>query len=149
MTWRILAVNALALFVLVAGILYLGRYKQELIHSELEAMAVQAEMYAAALSTSAVSSGDDATNQVKLEVAREMVRRLVGITGARTRLFAVNGNLIADSRNIKSFGAGTIQAEELPAPGDDDFFAEVMRNLTDGLLALFEGDQPLPLYVDP
>ena len=149
LTWRILAVNALALFVLVAGILYLGRYKQELIHSELEAMAVQAEMYAAALSTSAVSSGDDATNQVKLEVAREMVRRLVGITGARTRLFAVNGNLIADSRNIKSFGAGTIQAEELPAPGDDDFFAEVMRNLTDGLLALFEGDQPLPLYVDP
>ncbi|PKR59141.1 histidine kinase [Thalassospira lohafexi] len=149
MTWRILAVNALALFVLVAGILYLGRYKQELIHSELEAMAVQAEMYAAALSTSAVSSGDDATNQVKLEVAREMVRRLVGITGARTRLFAVNGNLIADSRNIKSFGAGTIQAEELPAPGEDDFFAEVMRNLTDGLLALFEGDQPLPLYVDP
>tara|TARA_R110002049_G_scaffold52872_4_gene147514 strand:- start:3460 stop:5112 length:1653 start_codon:yes stop_codon:yes gene_type:complete len=149
LTWRILAVNALALFVLVAGILYLGRYKQELIYSELEAMAVQAEMYAAALSTSAVSSGDDATNQVKLEVAREMVRRLVGITGARTRLFAVNGNLIADSRNIKSFGAGTIQAEELPAPGDDDFFAEVMRNLTDGLLALFEGDQPLPLYVDP
>jgi len=149
LTWRILAVNALALFVLVAGILYLGRYKQELIHSELEAMAVQAEMYAAALSTSAVSSGDDATNQVKLEVAREMVRRLVGITGARTRLFAVNGNLIADSRNIKSFGAGTIQAEELPAPGEDDFFAEVMRNLTDGLLALFEGDQPLPLYVDP
>ena len=149
LTWRILAVNALALFVLVAGILYLGRYKQELIYSELEAMAVQAEMYAAALSTSAVSSGDDATNQVKLEVAREMVRRLVGITGARTRLFAVNGNLIADSRNIKSFGAGTIQAEELPAPGDDDFFAEVMRNLTDGLLALFEGDQPLPLYVEP
>ncbi|WP_412777548.1 stimulus-sensing domain-containing protein [Thalassospira lucentensis] len=149
LTWRILAVNALALFVLVAGILYLGRYKQELIHSELEAMAVQAEMYAAALSTSAVSSGDDATNQVKLEVAREMVRRLVGITGARTRLFAVNGNLIADSRNIKSFGAGTIQAEELPAPGEDDFFAEIMRNLTDGLLALFEGDQPLPLYVDP
>ncbi|MBR9779480.1 MAG: histidine kinase, partial [Rhodospirillales bacterium] len=36
LTWRILAVNALALFVLVAGILYLGRYKQELIHSELE-----------------------------------------------------------------------------------------------------------------
>lgn len=78
---------------LVAGILYLGRYKQELIHSELEAMAVQAEMYAAALSTSAVSSSDDATNRVKIEVAREMVRRLVGITGARTRLFATNGSL--------------------------------------------------------
>ncbi|HAI32232.1 MAG TPA: histidine kinase, partial [Thalassospira sp.] len=116
MTWRILAVNALALFVLVAGILYLGRYKQELIHSELEAMAVQAEMYAAALSTSAVSSSDDATNRVKIEVAREMVRRLVGITGARTRLFATNGSLLADSRNIQSLGAGTIQAEELPAP---------------------------------
>ncbi|MEQ8284513.1 stimulus-sensing domain-containing protein [Thalassospira sp.] len=149
LTWRILAVNALALFVLVAGILYLGRYKQELIHSELEAMAVQAEMYSAALSTSAVSSGDDATNQVKLEVAREMVRRLVGITGARTRLFATNGKLMADSRNIQSFGAGTIQAEELPAPGDEDAFADIMRALTDGLLTLFEGEQPLPLYVDP
>lgn len=149
LTWRILAVNALALFVLVAGILYLGRYKQELIHSELEAMAVQAEMYAAALSTSAVSSGDDATNRVKIEVAREMVRRLVGITGARTRLFATNGSLLADSRNIQSLGAGTIQAEELPAPGEEDAFAEIMRQLTDGILTLFEGEQPLPLYVDP
>jgi two-component system sensor histidine kinase ChvG len=149
LTWRILAVNALALFVLVAGILYLGRYKQELIHSELEAMAVQAEMYAAALSTSAVSSGDDATNRVKIEVAREMVRRLVGITGARTRLFATNGSLLADSRNIQSLGAGTIQAEQLPAPGEEDVFAEIMRQLTDGILTLFEGEQPLPLYVDP
>ncbi|WP_417812926.1 stimulus-sensing domain-containing protein [Thalassospira alkalitolerans] len=149
LTWRILAVNALALFVLVAGILYLGRYKQELIHSELEAMAVQAEMYAAALSTSAVGQGDDATNRVKLEVAREMVRRLVGITGARARLFGANGQLIADSRNIRSFGAGAVQAEELPAPGDDDELAEIMRSLTEGVLSLFEGEQPLPLYIDP
>ncbi|MFH1805991.1 MAG: stimulus-sensing domain-containing protein [Pseudomonadota bacterium] len=149
LTWRILAVNALALFVLVAGILYLGRYKQELIHSELEAMAVQAEMYAAALSTSAVGPGDDATERVKLEVAREMVRRLVGITGARTRLFAANGQLIADSRNIRSFGAGAVQAEDLPPPGEEDRFAEIMRYLTEGLLTLFEGEQPLPLYIDP
>ncbi|MDP2700312.1 stimulus-sensing domain-containing protein [Thalassospira sp.] len=149
LTWRILAVNALALFVLVAGILYLGRYKQELIHSELEAMAVQAEMYAAALSTSAVGPGDDATERVKLEVAREMVRRLVGITGARTRLFAANGQLIADSRNIRAFGAGAVQAEDLPPPGEEDRFAEIMRYLTDGLLTLFEGEKPLPLYVDP
>ena len=149
LTWRILAVNALALFVLVAGILYLGRYKQELIHSELEAMAVQAEMYAAALSTSAVGQGDDATNRVKLEVAREMVRRLVGITGARARLFGANGQLIADSRNVRTFGSGAVQAEELPAPGEDDQLAEIMRKLTEGILSLFEGEQPLPLYVDP
>jgi len=149
LTWRILAVNALALFVLVAGILYLGRYKQELIHSELEAMAVQAEMYAAALSTSAVGQGDDATNRVKLEVAREMVRRLVGITGARARLFGANGQLIADSRNVRTFGSGAVQAEELPAPGEDDQLAEIMRKLTEGILSLFEGQQPLPLYVDP
>jgi two-component system sensor histidine kinase ChvG len=149
LTWRILAVNALALFVLVAGILYLGRYKQELIHSELEAMAVQAEMYAAALSTSAVGQGDDATNRVKLEVAREMVRRLVGITGARARLFGANGQLIADSRNVRTFGSGAVQAEELPAPGEDDQLAEIMRKLTEGILSVFEGEQPLPLYVDP
>ena len=149
LTWRILAVNALALFVLVAGILYLGRYKQELIHSELEAMAVQAEMYAAALSTSAVGQGDDATNRVKLEVAREMVRRLVGITGARARLFGANGELIADSRNVRTFGSGAVQAEELPVPGEDDQFAEIMRSLTEGVLSIFEGEQPLPLYIDP
>ncbi len=149
LTWRLLAVNALARVVLGAGIRYLGRYKQELIHSELEAMAVQAEMYAAALSTSAVGQGDDATNRVKLEVAREMVRRLVGITGARARLFGANGQLIADSRNVRTFGSGAVQAEELPAPGEDDQLAEIMRKLTEGILSLFEGEQPLPLYVDP
>jgi len=101
------------------------------------------------LSTSAVGQGDDATNRVKLEVAREMVRRLVGITGARARLFGANGQLIADSRNVRTFGSGAVQAEELPAPGEDDQLAEIMRKLTEGILSLFEGEQPLPLYVDP
>ncbi|MCH7956190.1 MAG: sensor N-terminal transmembrane domain-containing protein, partial [Proteobacteria bacterium] len=48
-TRRILAVNVLALGILVAGLLYLGQYRQSLIDAELTALMTQADMFAAAL----------------------------------------------------------------------------------------------------
>ena len=53
-TRRILAVNVLALGILVAGLLYLGQYRQSLIDAELTALMIQADMFAAALGEGAV-----------------------------------------------------------------------------------------------
>ncbi|MBT4888302.1 MAG: hypothetical protein HON65_01955, partial [Rhodospirillales bacterium] len=46
---RILTINILALGILVAGLLYLGQYRQNLIDSEIKNLISQAEMFAAAL----------------------------------------------------------------------------------------------------
>ena len=48
-TRKILAVNMLALIILVVGILYLGEYRRGLILAEVAALETQGEMFAAAL----------------------------------------------------------------------------------------------------
>ncbi|MBO33318.1 MAG: histidine kinase [Rhodospirillaceae bacterium] len=124
-TRRILAINVLALAILVGGILFLGEYRRTLIAAELEALKVQALMLAAALGESAVDTGDandaDAGGGVSQRfvknVVHQMVRRLVKSTGAgtRARLFDSGGVLIADSRLLLGRG-GMVQIEDLPPP---------------------------------
>jgi two-component system sensor histidine kinase ChvG len=113
-TRRILAINMLALGLLVAGILYLDEYKENLIEAELSALATQAEMFAVALSeTPAV---DLATGQYRVsDITNQMVRRLVKTTGTRARLFGSSGTLLADSRRLTG-ASGNILIRELPPP---------------------------------
>ena len=53
-TWRILAINSFALFVLVLGLLYVGKYRQGLVEKEIVSLMTQARMFAAALGEGAV-----------------------------------------------------------------------------------------------
>lgn len=113
-TRRILAINMLALGLLVAGILYLDEYKDNLIDAELSALATQAEMFAVALSEA--PSTDDANGQYQVsDITNQMVRRMVKTTGTRARLFSGSGRLVADSRRLTGSG-GSILIQELPPP---------------------------------
>lgn len=113
-TRRILAINMLALGLLVAGILYLDEYKDNLIEAELSALATQAEMFAVALSET--PNSDIAGGQYRVsDITNQMVRRLVKTTGTRARLFNATGSLLADSRRLSGAG-GSILIHELPPP---------------------------------
>lgn len=147
LTWKILAVNAVALAVLVGALLYLGRYRQELVEAELDNMTTQAEMYAAAISAAAVGGGDGPRQQVRQEVAVDMIRRLVAVGDARARLFAPNGQLIADSRRLGLRGRGVVAVEPLPLPVPElGWFGEWMRRATDAVLGLLQGERAVPVY---
>jgi len=112
-TNRILAINVLALVILVAGILFLDEYEANLIDAELASLGTQAEMFAVALAENAATP-DRVTGHYRVsDVSDQMVRRLVNTTGARARLFVNNGRLIADSQNLIGSGGG-VQVEELP-----------------------------------
>ena len=74
LTLRILAVNVLALAILVGGLLYLGRYQDRLIESELEALQTEARIFAGAIGEAAVTRGGDETNDLSHDLARQMVR---------------------------------------------------------------------------
>src|SRR3954469_17407651 len=113
LTLRILAVNVLALAILVGGLLYLGRYQDRLIESELEALLTEARIFAGAIGEAAVTRGGDESNELSHDLARQMVRRLVETTDTRTRLFDYSGTLVADSRVLIGPG-GVVQIEELP-----------------------------------
>ncbi len=117
-TRRILAINVLALGFLVAGILYLDEYRDNLIDAELKGLVTQAEMFAVALSEGAVARTTSGQYRVS-KISNQMVRRLVQTTGVRARLFGVDGRLIADSRRLIGSG-GIVSIEELPPPEDPD-----------------------------
>ncbi len=145
LTRRILTVNLLAIGTLVAGLLYLGEYRRTLIANELSSLDVQAEMFAAALGEGAVVS--DAPNGQFLvsDIAYQITRRLVEITGTRARLFRADGTLIVDSRRLGGSGS-TVQIEILRLPeGDFDLLDALLRKYDDVARAI-RGEGPLPEY---
>ena len=144
-TRRILAVNVLALGILVAGLLYLGQYRQSLIDAELTALMTQADMFAAALGEGAVSAGSQTGQQIVRDIALQIVRRLVQTTGTRARLFGADGVLLADSRLLMGPG-GMVQIRELPPP---DVYSELVSSaleVYDRLVLWLPGQDTTPPY---
>ncbi len=115
LTRRVLAVNLLAPVILVAGLLYLDRYKQGLIRAELVGMSTQAEMMAGAVGEGAVSEQAMGFLELNRDIAQQMVHRLAEPAQVRARLFDPVGDLAADSRFLLS-SKGVIQMEPLPRP---------------------------------
>jgi two-component system sensor histidine kinase ChvG len=113
-TWRILGINLLALAVLVAGLLYLGEYRQGLIEAEREALGIHAEMVATALSEAGTQIEDD-EERIEANRVGPIIRRFARTTGARLRLFGPDGSLLADSRQLLGPG-GVVQVETLAPP---------------------------------
>ena len=145
-TRRILAVNVLALGILVAGILYLDEYKNNLIEAELSALATQAEMFAVALSEGAVTETASGRYRVS-NISKQMVRRLVKTTGTRARLYRRDGKIIADSRRLAGAG-GTIETEELPpALGATSFLSKAFDTFGHIMNFIMPGRQ-FPPYVE-
>ncbi len=144
-TRRILAVNVLALAILVAGLLYLGQYRQSLIEAELAALRTQAEMFAAALGEGAVSASSQTGQEIVRDITLQIVRRLVQTTGTRARLFGTNGVLLADSRLLMGPG-GMVQIRELPPP---DLYSEMVSAalvVYDRLVLWLPRQDPIPPY---
>lgn len=114
LTWRILALNVLAMATLVFGLLYLDRYRDSLVQTQIESMTVQAEIVAAAIGEAAVREATPEGQEFLTGQARPMVRRLAASADVRVRLFAASGDLVADSQALN--GQGTVQFAELPPP---------------------------------
>jgi two-component system sensor histidine kinase ChvG len=115
LTWRILALNVLALVTLVVGLLYLDRYRTSLIEAEIDALTVQGQIVAEAIGEAAVTSSPTEGQDYLTANTRPLVRRLAEPAHLRARLFAINGDLIADSRALSGPG-GMVQIAELPMP---------------------------------
>ena len=142
-TRRILAVNLLALAILVAGLLSLGQYRRSLIEAELAALAIHAAMTAAALGEGAVSPADALGPRLVQEAGRRIIRRMVETTGSRVRVFDLSGRLVADSRRLLGPG-GMVEMKELPPPSGGAL--GVVLDLYDKVAAWLPGEDDLPPY---
>ena len=146
-TWRVLAVNLLGLVILGAGLLYLDRYKHSLIQDQLESLATQGGIFAAAIGEAAVTSSPAEGRDFLTAQARPMVRRLAVPAGLRARLFAANGDLIADSLFFGVAG-GRVQVTPLPpAPEESGLLGKVV-DLYDWLVRKLPGGETYPPYFE-
>jgi two-component system sensor histidine kinase ChvG len=144
LTRRVLAVNLVAPIILVGGLFYLDKYKNELIAADLESLRLRGEMVAAAIAEGAVIDNGLEVPNLSTHLAREMVRRLSPPAQVRTRLFAPGGELLSDSRGLISSQA-PVQIESLPPP-DRRWLATTFREVYDFITASGLGNQDLPLY---
>nr|WP_283091904.1 stimulus-sensing domain-containing protein [Magnetospirillum sulfuroxidans] len=147
MTRRILLVNLVAPIILATGLLYLDRYKQGLIRSELAGLATQAEMVAGAVGEGAVSEQALGFLEINQDLAQHMVRRLAKSAQIRARLFDAVGGLAADSRFLLS-AKGNIRIEDLDPPRKLGWLA-TLAYWWEAASTWMPLDESLPVHLEP
>ncbi len=145
---RILLVNALPLFLLVAVLLYLDQYQTGLLQAEVLVLREEAKIYAGALGESAVRLTASDTPRIDPDIAVPLLRRLTEPTpDAQAKLYGPDGTLIADSR-VRAGPKGSVTMEPLPPPVDRGALLGTIGWLYDKVLALLPHQTPTPLVVD-
>ena len=108
---RILAINMITLLIPVIGFLYTDRYRQFLIDGELEALRSEGRIIAVALGSAAVA-GEGSDKRLDEDRSALFLRLLTIESPSRARLFALNGDLLADSIVLHG-GAVPVLAQSL------------------------------------
>ncbi len=144
-----MAVNVFALAVLVAGLLYVGQYRQGLIDTQISALTIQAQMFAAALGEAAVGAEGSVNQYLKRDTAGQIVRRLAQTTHTQARLITADGKVLSDSRQLR--GPGAVQVEELPPPEEPGSLMRRMLDIYDSILDRLlhdDGSENIPTIAD-
>ena len=133
---RILLVNALPLALLVAALLYLDQFQAGLLEAEVQALREQARIYVGALGESAVRETDGDNGQLQPDLARPLLRRLTDPTpNAQARLYAPDGQLIADSR-VREGTGGAVVTTPLPPAVERGALLGTIGSVYDRLLSV-------------
>lgn len=167
LTRRIVLLNLAGLCALVSGILYLSEFRAGLIDARVQSLLVQGEIIAAAIASSAqvetnaltvdpdrlmelqagesYGPADEGYAPLEFPINPERVapvlRRLVGPTRTRARIYDRDGQLLLDSRSL--YSRGEILRYELPPPNEPrpNVFERAWR-----AVQLWFGRGDLPLY---
>jgi len=113
LTARILAINVLALAIVVGGFLYLDRYQSDLFDAKLAALAREGALIAGALGESVVVLPGGENSWLDPNLAGTLIQRLALPPGTRARLFDREGVLIVDSLLLPG---SRVLTKELPPP---------------------------------
>jgi two-component system, OmpR family, sensor histidine kinase ChvG len=148
LTWRILAINVLALALLGGGLLFLGEYRQNLIYAELQSLQTQAQVFAGALGEGATTDALGNGVQLVTPLARDMMRRLVEPTKTRAQLLDAKGTVIADTAVLGNAGAA-VRIDTLPPPEPGSALHQTLAQVYDWLMAHSPWSSPPPPVTAP
>ena len=141
LTQRVLAVNLLALGLVVGGVVYLDQYQRGLIQGRLDALVTQARIVAAALGETVIPRDPTVPQLIDAYRLGQVILPLVVPVGSRARVFRNDGELVADSRNAPA--RVRVAIRELPPPHATDFPDRLFHGFNDFLDRLLIGDLPL------
>ncbi|NBX73140.1 MAG: HAMP domain-containing protein [Alphaproteobacteria bacterium] len=149
LTWRILAVNALAPVLLVASFFYVGDYEERLIANEFALLQSEAKLVSMAVAESAAVLDYEENPSLSADLAANLVRRMVDDKQGRVRLFDADLTQLADSRTLVGKRGQDIQIEQLSAlPPHTHGLKEILVNFFDWLQPYFRATREYPHYVE-
>ncbi len=140
-TRRVLAVNLLALGLVVGGVFYLDQYRRGLIEGRLDALAIQGQIIAAALGETAIPRDPNAPQFIDTTLASRLILPLVQPAGSRARVFRNDGELVVDSHRA-ALAVTRVAMRELPPPETPGAVAALVRRFDDLLDRLLSRDLP-------
>ncbi len=146
MTARILAINVLALAIVVAGFLYLDRYQSDLFETKMAGLAREGALIAGALGESVVPLAGSEKSWLDPDLAGPLVQRLAIPAGTRVRLFDVKGVLIVDSLLLPG---AHVQTKELPPPAGGGALGRAAIAVYDWVVEHMPPHTSMPRQVEP
>lgn len=149
--------NAIALVILMLGVLYLGQSQNNLIEAKLATFQSEIELVSTAISQGAVEEVitppptilDPPGTEMRLNLnqASKMVRRMSHTMNKRIRLFGKDGQLLADSHQLKGPG-GTIQIIDLEPVDHSLDSIQILKQFTAFIIGFLPDRRILPRYPD-
>lgn len=133
LTARIVALNLVALGVLVGGVLFLSQFRAGLIDLRIDALKTEADLIAA---TVAEAAGDPTETAYDTIIANEVLRRLALPTGLRAQLYDRNARLTGDTQSL--LGADAAIVPKPNSRDDPDGFLEHIEALYDRTVRMFK-----------
>jgi len=130
LTWRILAVNVIALALLAGSLFYLDSYRNQLLAERFMLAKAEAEIVA------------DVLVETKRRKRREILARVGSDQQLRLRLYDAKDKLVADSSALA--GPAFILAD----PANEPWYQRAARSLDRGMDFVL-GTPPIPPYRDP
>ncbi|GAA0663328.1 two-component system sensor histidine kinase ChvG [Sphingomonas insulae] len=127
LTRRILAVNIFALLLLAGGFFYLDSYRSRIVDGRVAQADREARLIGEALA------------MVRADQRNDLIARLAEDTGARLRVFATDGRMVADSRALG------VRNAILLDPDKQEWDQTVARFLDAGIDTVVGASRP-PLY---
>src|SRR5437868_10693160 len=131
LTRRIIFFNAVALIILIAGVMLVQAHRVSLVDERLSGIRQQARIIA---STLAEFSANEERRAINLDEAEPLLRQLVSPTRLRARLYGTDGRLEIDTRNL--LARNIVEISALPPIDFWSRMRQKWRRLYDGVMGV-------------
>ena len=131
LAWRIFIFNAVALAILIGGVLYVQSSRVGLVDERMQSIRAQAEIVAGTLAEYAT---DENTHSIKVDDAEPLLRQLIAPTRLRGRLYQPDGQLAVDTRNL--LARNLVQVQDLPSIDRWSHFRLELQRIYESVMGL-------------